>query len=69
MDEETKIKNEKKGLLLYVERMEPYGTNTILASRSFFQDDLETVARNVLDFQVKGDFIFTVKEAKNVCLI
>lgn len=60
---------EKNKLLLYVERMEPYGTSTILSSRSFFQDDMETVTSKVLDFQLKGDFLFAVKEANEVIVV
>ncbi len=48
---------------LYVERQEPGGTSTVLASTNLFKDFV-IIARDVKDFHVKGDFMFCTRELK-----
>jgi len=49
--------------LLYVERAEPSGTSTVLASATMFDDRNYTVLiRGVDDFQVREDFMFATKK-------
>ncbi|KAK7863063.1 hypothetical protein R5R35_006484 [Gryllus longicercus] len=52
-------------MLLYVERIEPTGASTVTASDSLFQgsEPYKVVIAGVLDFQVKGDFMFATRRA------
>jgi hypothetical protein len=49
---------------LYVQRQEPGGFTTVLTSPSMFRDDGDTkvVAKGIVDFTVKGDFMFASKK-------
>ena len=51
---------------LYVSRMEPSGKLNILSSRSFFSDpqDTSVVYTGAGEFEMKGDYLFIVKEDK-----
>ena len=52
---------------LYVSRMEPSGKLNILSSRSFFSDpqDTSVVYTGAGEFEMKGDYLFIVKEDKD----
>lgn len=52
-----------KAATLYVERYEPGGTSTVLASTDLFKS-FKIIVRNVNDFIVKKDFMFCTHEKK-----
>jgi len=55
--------------LLYVERVEPSGTSTVLASAAMFEGRNYTVLiRGVEDFQVREDFMFATRRTSAVCI-
>ncbi|KAG8226274.1 hypothetical protein J437_LFUL004831 [Ladona fulva] len=51
--------------LLYVERIEPTGSSTVLSSATLFQNDpeLNVVIKDVQDFEVREDFMFATKKS------
>jgi hypothetical protein len=52
-----------------VERVEPSGTSTVLASGSMFEGRNYTVLiRGVDDFQVRDDFMFATDRTSGVCI-
>ena len=55
-------------LLLFVERLEPSGKSTVIASPSMFQNLKDTVVwmSDVDEFELKGDFMFTIKSISQV---
>lgn len=52
---------------LFVERQEPSGTSTVLASSDLFKS-FKIIARGVKDFHVKGDFMFCTRESKTTTM-
>jgi hypothetical protein len=55
--------------LLYVERVEPSGTSTVLASDTLFEGHNYTVLiHGVDDFQVRDDFMFATRKNSTVCI-
>jgi hypothetical protein len=55
--------------LLYVERVEPSGTSTVLASATMYEGRNYTVLiRGVDSFQVQDDFMFATKKTSAVCI-
>lgn len=56
--------------ILYVEREEPSGTSTVLASSTMFEGHNYTVLiRGVEDFQVRDDFMFATKKVDVVSML
>jgi hypothetical protein len=52
---------------LYVQRQEPNGVTTVLSSASLFKSsDTRIVVADVVDFEVKGDFMFASKKGSEV---
>jgi len=52
-----------------VERVEPSGTSTVLASSTLFEDRNYTVLiRGVDEFQVRDDFMFATMRTSAVCI-
>lgn len=52
-----------------MERVEPSGTSTVLASDAMFEGRNYTVLiRGVDDFQVRDDFMFATKRTNAVCI-
>ncbi|XP_049769267.1 sortilin-related receptor-like [Schistocerca cancellata] len=55
--------------LLYVERQEPSGESTVISSKSLFlNDNSSIVIRDVLDFQIKGDFAFATRRVNTTAV-
>jgi hypothetical protein len=55
--------------LLYIQREEPSGTSTVLASPTMFEGRNYTVLiRGVEDFEVRDDFMFATKKADTVSI-
>jgi hypothetical protein len=52
-----------------VEREEPSGTSTVLASATMFEErNYMVLIRGVDDFQVRDDFMFATRRTSAVCI-